>query len=69
MFLGFEMNSRQMDSGPTIRWSRLEIQPELPRVGVSPELRASCSAQSRYPALVPLSIKISLIANVRTAES
>ena len=34
----------------TIRWSRPEIQPDLPRVGERSELRAGCSAQSRWAA-------------------
>ena len=34
----------------TTRWSRPEIQPDLSRVGLFLELRAGCSAQSRYAA-------------------
>ena len=33
---------------PTIRWSRLEIQPGLPGVNVLPGRKVSRSAQSRY---------------------
>jgi hypothetical protein len=35
----------------TIRWSRLEIQPGLPRVDIVSEMKASCSAQNRWAAL------------------